>query len=216
MEHNDYIKYKGEIKISIMRRSEVLYEKTFYNKGRKPLFRHLANCLKGDYISAEKDRPLILNIFSIPIKDTGSYGGKQGYNPEKFEPTKTGFKISEYTNSDNLANSTISTFLKSPQLIYTDGKEDICGVEYTFSIPFTTLNTFDDTKGWEDDGYNIAPLNLVALYSKSNYKTLEDPSAYFFVEDTSGKLISLLPKELTSAIGDYSLLVKWRLTISNK
>lgn len=208
MEYNDYIKYKGEIKISIMRRSEVLYEKTFHNKGRKPLFRHLANCLKGDYISAEKDRPLILNIFSVPFEETGTSGGNKGYNPEKFEPTKADFKISKYTKADNLANSVISTFLKSPQLIYNDSEENICGVEYVFSIPFTALNTFENTKGWENDGYSIAPLNLVALYSKSNYQTLENPSAYFFVEDTSGKLISLLPKELTSSIGDYSLLVK--------
>ena len=211
MEYNDYIKYKGEIKISIMRRSEVLYEKTFHNKGRKPLFRHLANCLKGDYISAEKDRPLILNIFSVPFDKTYEDEGQKGYNPEL---DKSNFKISNYTKTDYLANSVISTFLKSPEITYTNSNDDISGVEYVFSIPFTSLTTFDNNNGWSD--YYIAPLNLVALYSKSNYENLEDPSAYFFVANDKDYLISLLPKELTSSVGDYSLLVKWRLTISNK
>ncbi len=209
MINEDYIKYSGEVTVRIMRRSEVLYEKVFHNKGRKPLFRHIANCLAGNYISAEEDRPVVLNIFSVPYSDTES-----GKNPE----SKASFDIKNYAKVDNLANSVVVTFIKKPELLYTKlsdvNYDKKSGVKYYFSVPFTSLTSFDGSnRGWS--GYKIAPLNLVALYSKGNATNYTDPSAYFFITDISDNLTSLLPKEISSSIGDYSLTIEWKLTITN-
>lgn len=210
MINNDSIKYVGEVKVRIMRRSEVLYEKVFHNKGRKPLFRHLANCLAGDYIEAEKDRPLVLNIFAIPYDQTD--GGK---NPEKTKGIR--FQIADYAKVENLANSVVVTFIKQPEILYKNTSSEEydkkSGVKYYFSVPFTSLSTFDNNKEWP--GYNIAPLNLVALYSKNNATNYEDPSAYFFICDSNDNLISLLPSDVTSNIGDYSLTIEWNLIVTN-
>lgn len=228
--NNDYISYEGKIKVSLVKNKKVYSEKIFYNNGRWPIFKNLTYSLAGNYTDADQWRPLILDIYSVPesfvtdqkcpVINSTSRDTKDPANGNwKDESIGTG-EIRRYANKPNIVTSYHIQYYTAP--VTSDDALNGIGsssVTYKFKVPFESLSIEKDPDtGWSD--YNIKPLNLVCLYSKSNFPGLDgytqsqtygNPSAFFFIKDSSGNLSSLLPKEITSNIGEYDLIIEWTL-----
>ena len=224
------ILYEGNIHVRVLRNNKVIREKTFQNNGRWPLFSHLVSALAGQYSEAEKNRPLVIGIYTIDYEDTPNANGAI---PEINDSGAADNKISKYANSANLRSGSPGMFMTAPEVKVTENAGiGTATVTYDFLVPFNSL-IFTNSGGWDsaqepDQRYKIDPLCLVCLYSKSNYwnansdlvetKTYGNPSAFFFVpnEDHPTLLGSLLPKDMSASSNEYSLEIKWVLTFDNK
>ena len=188
------IAYKGNIKVQILKNHKVTREKTFTNNGRWPLFSHIVNCLAGQYIEGEKNRPLTLGIYSIPYDDTQTEPGgtEKGYVPTIVDgSTVDKEKIDYYATSSNYCLGTPGMFMISPEPYVKKDNKGYAQVTYKFLIPFTSLKVskLKENDPWRSKGYSVTPFNLVCLYgaqnslteSKSEDETYGNPSAYFFV-----------------------------------
>ena len=142
--------------------------------------------------------------------------------------------IKKYANAENIRIGNAAMFMIRPEILV-DENAGIgqSSVTYKFLIPFTQLK-MTGKSDWESEGYSIPPINLACLYSKnslwwnwdpdesesntskSQSETYGNPNAFFFVTDgVDGKLTSLLPKSITSNIGEYSLSIEWTLTFKS-
>ena len=240
----EYFSYNGSIKVKIMRGKKVYKEKIFHNSGRWPIFKHIAYSLAGQYTNADNWRPLVLALYSVPrtftedgkepvIKDNTDPDWNR--DPEKREGKYDWFNVDKtsirrYANADHIKIGNVATFMVRPNP--SDSKNAGIGqasITYQFLIPFTQLKIQGDNNGWNAEGYKIAPINLVCLYSKNNSwwnweegeqhsqsETYGNPNAFFFVTDAeNGKLGSLLPKSITSNVGEYSLSIEWTLNFKS-
>lgn len=208
--YNDILGYQGSIKVSILKNRKVVSEKTFKNKGRWPLFQHLVHCLAGNYVDAEGYRPLYIGIYSIPYTD--------GNIPEIKDD---GEEISTYANNTNKKINSVISYMEKPTISVTKNKGiGSASITYRFIVPFTNLSLKAD-ESWKKKGYLVSPLNLICLHGAFNTPAKSEgasnPCTYFFVADpkNTSKLGSLLPKEITGSLGEYSLDIKWTLTLSN-
>lgn len=217
------IVYEGNIEVKVLRNKKVIRERKFKNNGRWPLFSHLVNALAGKYDDAEKDRPLVVTLYSVPYGST-----VEGNIPEIEDksPSVT-HHIYHYANPTNIRSGSPGMFMTTPKITITpDAGIGTAQITYDFLVPFTSL-IFKKTEGsgWD---YTVDPFNLVCLYSKNNFwgnagpgeyeSTYGNPSAFFFVPETEGstKLGSLLPKNISASSNEYSLEIKWTLQFSNK
>jgi hypothetical protein len=92
---------------------------------------------------------------------------------------------------------------QSTPLITLDNVANTYIVIFKFIIPFTQLS-----ESWDN-------INLFALYSDTNYKTNNSPSAYFILKDGTklGSLIdSSIPKNNAYK---YSLYIEWKMSVNN-
>ena len=224
------ILYEGNIHVRVLRNNKVIREKTFQNNGRWPLFSHLVSALAGQYSEAEKNRPLVIGIYTIDYNETPDANGAI---PEINDSGTDANKISTYAKFKNIRSGSPGMFMTAPEVKVTENEGiGTATITYDFLVPFNSL-IFTDSGGWktatsEDQRYKIDPLCLVCLYSKSNYwnanrdldetETYGNPSAFFFVpnEKHSTLLGSLLPMDMSVSSNEYSLEIKWVLTFDNK
>ena len=226
---SDIINYQGSIKVSVVRGDKVVRKKTFKNEGRWPLFRHLVECLRGNYEEAEGNRPIVLGLFSIPYNDSSS-GNIPTIREGEISSLSDKQKVSYYAKLDNSRLGSPGLFMTQPKIEVEDTKNiGSANITYTFLIPFSVISVkplvASENTDWYTEGYRLEPLNLVCLYGKNNcwLTNKEDdkpyygnPSAYFFVtENNTRKLGSLIPKDITALSAEYSLKIEWTLTLSN-
>lgn len=235
----DKLSYVGSIKVKIMKGNKVIKQQKFFNSGRWPIFKQLAYSLAGQYVEADAERPLFLEIFSIPYANTAPNPGQEtpAGNKPKIEDNTASLDeysgnfdsgdIRKYANLANRKTLLPATYFTRPEVtIKENAGIGSAFIKYSFSVPFYNLQleNLSAEDGWKKySGYEITPLNLVALYSKNSKRQDEianqswysgNPSAFFFVTQTdSSKLSSLLPKNITSTLGDYSLLIEWTLKL---
>jgi len=229
--NNDYISYEGKIKVSLVKNKKVYSEKIFYNNGRWPIFKNLTYSLAGNYTEADQWRPLVLDIYSVPegflddkkcpVIDSTSTNTDDPENDNwKVEWIGKG-EIRRYANKPNLVTSYHIQYYTTPETEHDYAVNGIgsSSITYKFNVPFESLKLQkDDDTDWGE--YKVKPLNLVCLYAKANFPGLDrytqsqtygNPSAFFFIKDSTGTLTSLLPKEITSNIGEYDLIIEWTL-----
>lgn len=58
------LEYSGKITISWCRQNKILRKKIYHNAGCDLLFKFIALCWKGDYVRAEKYRPVKIQLFN--------------------------------------------------------------------------------------------------------------------------------------------------------
>ena len=222
---NNIIIYQGDVTVSVVRGDKIIRKRLFKNNGRWPLFQHLVEALRGNYAKAEDNRPIILGLYSIPFADTDEGKTPIIYDGE-IVPTEN--LIATYATKDNLRIGSPGMFMEQPETKVVATNIGKANIKYTFLIPFSVLSVkqLSGDSGWAGEGfeYNLEPINLVCLYSKTNYwtkptdqesDTYGNPSAFFFVED-NGYLSSLIPNDITALSNEYSLKVEWTLSLENK
>lgn len=219
------IQYEGNIEVKVLRNKKVIRERKFKNNGRWPLFLHLVHSLAGNYAEAEKYRPLFITIYSIP------YSASSGKIPEiKNGSSDEHNQIGYYAKAENIKCGAPGTYMTTPEVEYVEDKGiGTASITYSFLVPFSSLIFTPASGGWEAY-YDVNPFNLICLYCKNNYwgrgstetekDTYQNPSAFFFIEDsedkTKTKLGSLLPKNIKASSNEYSLQINWTLNFSNK
>ncbi len=219
------IQYEGNIEVKVLRNKKVIRERKFKNNGRWPLFLHLVHSLAGNYAESEKYRPLFITIYSIP------YTASSGNIPEiKDDSSDEHNQIGYYAKAENIKCGAPGTYMTTPEVEYVEDKGiGTASITYSFLVPFSSLIFTPASGGWEKY-YDVNPFNLICLYCKNNYwgrgsteteeATYQNPSAFFFIEDsedtTKTKLGSLLPKNIKASSNEYSLQINWTLNFSNK
>ena len=95
---SNVINYKGVIKVKIKNgKDKVIHSRQYTNNGALPLFQFLSDCLRGEYVSAEKYRPKAIVLF----------GAKFPHNFSD-DPSKADKSITEHEKSELILNDVYS------------------------------------------------------------------------------------------------------------
>ena len=202
---NVNVGYKGDVKISVIKRNKTVSIKKFKNSGRYPLFQFIVECLAGNYKNADIHRPYSLALFTIGSKDVQT-------KEEDLQLTKIYSNIKEYGIGHYATAEKRVTYgdvvIKTVPKV--EVKSNVIGnasITYTFNIPFSHIYTESDTG-----------INLICLYDRENRRIYDNPSAFFFsVDENTQKVVNLVDSELlkdNSAV-NYNLIIEWTLNISN-
>lgn len=189
--------YEGKVTIEVINnRNKVVSHREIKNTGRWPLFYFLTQCLAGNYEDFNSNRPVYLRLFTI-----GAVGAAL--------PTNKDIEANNYLNDNKLssANSFYPNDASVTKIVKDVETGESSTVTFSYMCPYTQLDT-------------SKPINLIALYSAANKNDLSNSSAYIVVEGTTtdnkpnGKLGTLIPTD-TSNKNNYTLSIKWQLTIKN-
>lgn len=202
---NQTLGYKGDLKIQIRKGNKVIKTKNIKNSGRYPLFQFFIECLNGNYEYASKFKPEFLQIFytqktNIPTSEEWETLENQGEHT---------VNMGTFFNDDTRKGLRTFTYYALPDIEVDAGSYDQIGsasITYKFLIPFSHIKKEDD----------VIKINALALYSKSNIKTLSNPSTYVFISDDDNKFINLID-DIDSEISDkdFNIYIEWKLKILN-
>ena len=191
-ETKNAITYKGSVKVQLIKNGKVLKTHKLHNNGRYPVFQFLCECLRGNYVNADVERPKYISLFTV---DSDTYS--------KYLKGNSTISISSLFNADNRASIGAATFKGTPKLEVTQSTEtDLNGsanLVYEFSIPSQNITDVN--------------ANAVCIYGTENWNSsFDNPSAYFFCTDDDGGLTKLIDRSIDN---NYSILVEWTMTFKN-
>lgn len=195
--------YRGKVTISLEKNNSEVSKKVLYNSGTYYLFKFICECLAGNYNNAEPLRPIYLNIYSK-------------------SDIESDVDINNDFQSNYRKNLTTIVASAGPKIQkITDLSSEIIGYSclIKFRIPVVQINTSKTAAS--DINQN---LNLIALYSKTNYTASPDyvPSAYLLLRDSDDNVASLIPDKLWDTdgvkddINDYVLNIQWEMQFINE
>ena len=186
------IGYQGTIEVSIKHGNRTIVNKKYHNNGLEPLFRFLANCLGGNITESLRPTKLRLFIYEDAEKSENPTTDDTVIKPSEF--TWTSDHVTKLTSISPFITYNTTPFLQKEGESYT--------VTLHFSIPFAYIT---DNKVY-----------AMGLYP-NNITNNIDASAYFlYTELTQDKQLIWKPLDLTTASGDFTFVISWKLSISNK
>lgn len=179
----EILRYRGEVKVSIVKNNRVISSMTYNNKGCEPLFRFLCECLKGEY--SVNARPFKIKLY-----------GKS--NQEEINSPFSEMGWQGYEKSSGVTYLTTSNVEK---VVDEFGVEYGCKITYQFRIPYSQL--FGDTTNER--------IYKAALFAKVDTYSSEDIYAYFRFLNEDGdewSPIEVNRSENKSIIIEWSLILQ--------
>jgi len=204
------IGYQGHVTVSIQHGNRTIMTKTYHNSGMPNLFKFLAMALAGD--NTNNLRPVKIKMFKYPGATWDTTDG--GQTAKGFSWTKA------WTNtSDKSPTKKLKPVQVSPFVLY-DTAPIVTKVENTFNTTGGNTELTEDDYHYETTLHFRIPfsyisdttIHLIGLYPNNATDNQRDVSAYYLFAD-DGTWDPLL---LDDASGNYSIIIKWTMILTNK
>lgn len=183
------IGYQGKINLSVKHGNRTIINKSFSNSGRCKLFKFIASCLAGSL--SQQAKPVKIKLFSYPgelrMPNEFSWHDDSAYLTE----------VSPYILYDTAPTIRLK---HDPNASGGNDDGDYYEVSFHFNVPFAYIAG--------------AKIHAVGLYPNNAISTTGDVYAYYLFaneQKTEWDAISI-----GDATGDFSLIISWTLSISNK
>ena len=183
------IGYQGTINLSVKHGNRTIINKQYHNNGRYKLFKFIASCLAGNV--GQQAKPVKIKLFDYPSET------QTPANFSWFTDSRYLTEVSPYI----LYDATPTIKLKHNVNI-TDGNNDTdyYEVNFHFNIPFAYIAG--------------AKIYAVGLYPNNAVDPKNDVYAYYlFTNEEKTDWDEVVIGDTTS---DFSLIINWTLSISNK
>lgn len=138
------IGYRGKVTVSVQAGNKIISKKEYHNTGSLLLFNFLCNCIKGDVMAAENQRPTTIKLFTVNTTTLTPAAAREYLN---------GVGGYQDTGDDFINIDPASVFVSSNKPAVVPGGNERNTVTLHFRIPyaFITKNT----------------INMVGLYRRN-------------------------------------------------
>jgi len=197
--------YQGKVKVSLCRGNQILSTKEYHNNGMPDLFKFLANALAGNYLSFL--RPVKIKLFKFPHAETTAtdpdhltvsnfkwancWGAESGY------VDKPPVGITPYILYD--VAPVVKKVLNEGVLAPTSDDYHY-ETTFHFRIPFSYIS---DTTA-----------HAVGFFPNEAVDDATEVSAYYLFTNAEGT--DWDPLLIPESTGNFSIIIEWTMSISNK
>lgn len=188
----DTLTYQGKITVKILHGERVISTKNYTNSGLPNLFKFICHALAGSYY--KNLQPCKIKLFNF-------------LDAEKNKISPTNFvwpSAQDDTHEIKEALKSASPFVlydSTPVVDYNENTKEYA-TTFRFKIPFYWITQ--------------PQFNVIGLYA-SDEVSIEEASAYYLLtEKDTNNVLQWKAEELGTEIGNFSIVIDWTMTVSNK
>lgn len=205
------IGYKGQVTVKLTNGKTTLKTTTYKNSGMISLFKFLCNCLAGNY--TDTLRPCKIKFFCYD----NAFDLSEEYSPANFNwgavfdgssPAEEPYEVTPYIvyettpvikyvkeQRDPITNTTIPAHYETT---------------FHFRVPFSMIS------GKSSENNTGTMIHMVGIFPNNATSNQEVSAYYLFTTKDEAGILQWDPIVLDGIVGNYSLILDWTMSVSNK